>query len=450
MLRSVLALSAASAALALPAGAQALTVNGPFGVPAGTRPLAAVPAPSGGAVLLVRGARAQDPTSFSGIDTLTVQRVDAEGRGAGAAGTISGLLLRDRPRPDGGDDLLIEQPTADRAGPARLVLARASADGHLRTLWRSQHPIADLDADVARDAAGRLSIAWHESTRTTVRVKIATSAGGSRFTAPRTLRDARGAALTFTDALYTQDMAVAVGHDGDPVVALAQYAKGNRTLVLRARRDGTVTGRQLFAGAGGLVISQQTPGGRIGLLIHDTGIEGEWGECVGDGQARKVFATTAEPNGRAFHQLRPLDQQSAYCPDGGAPVLVAGAGDQLVVAFGAIDDARQPADVRVAWSSPGAGFGPPATVWPGAQLTGLVADPRDGTLIAALEDPDRHLFGPGQGVSLTTRAPDGALAAPQRLSATGFLTGFGVGADGRVVAGVRELDRADPALFTAR
>lgn len=444
------ALIAVLTTLAAPAAAGALTWSGPFAVPPGDPPVAAIPAPDGDSTLLIRGTRLVVPGLTSGTEALTAQRVSGTGRLIGVPARLAGaLLIRDRPRPDGGDDLLVSLPGGREAiGAGRLALLRAGADGRLRTLWRSPHTIANPRADVARNGAGRFVIAWPQRNGVKLHINVVTSADGRHFTAPRALRSARrGLPLELTSF---ESIGVAVGPGGAPIVAVAQSAAGGSTVVLQARRDDVVTRRQTFAGATGLLTTEQTPGGRIGLVIHNTGIEGEWGECVGDGRPRKVYATSAEPRSGRFHGLQQLNEQQAFCPDGGAPRIFAGAHDQLVLAFGAIADGQRSSDVRVAWSSPGHGFGLASTIWPGVQLAGIAADPRAGTLVAALQGPDPQLFGPGQGVSIAARAPDGAMMAPQQLDTTGRLGTLAVGPDGRTVVTVQARGRDEVTLFTAR
>jgi hypothetical protein len=395
--------AAATAAAALS------TWTGPIGVPAGDPPLAAVPAPAaGGGALIVRGQSYTALPYLSGTPSLTVQRMSAAGAFGRVSAVRGAVLVRSRPRSDGGDDLLVWRlDTKDRTR-GRLALVRATAAGALRTLWTAPEP-SDTRGDVARDARGRYAIAYinggsEPDGRQTVRV--VTSADGRRFTRPRAL-SREGRAVRF--ALPTS-VGVAVGPHGAPIAVLTQFVRSappGRTTALQARANGTIVTRWALGRADGTVSTEQAPDGRVAVLVHDSGIEGEFGECVGDGRGRHVSATASTAGARAFPPLRDLADQKTYCPDGGAPRLLALPGDAFAVVFGAIDVPGQPGDVRVAPTTAdrSAGFAQATTVWPGLQLAGAAADPRDGTLVVALQHADAH--GYGQGVSIATRAPDG-------------------------------------------
>jgi hypothetical protein len=443
-------LTAAAAAAAL------TTWTGPIGVPAGEPPLAAVPAPSGGGALIVRGLSSAALPSVGRTPTLTVQRMSA----AGAFGRVSTLrrtvLVRDRPRADGGDDLLVWRlgargPT-DLSG-GRLALVRATATGALRTLWTAP-ATTDARADVARDAHGRYALAYpgHGDGKGRQSVMVVTSADGRRFTRPRAL-SREGRAVRFA---LTTDVGVAVGPRGAPIAIVSQFARAGRadglpgrTTALRARANGTVVARWALGRADGLIATEQAADGRVAVLVHDTGITTEHGECTSDGQGRHVSATASTPGARDFPPLRDLESQTSYCPDGGAPRLLALRGDAFSVVFGAIDAAAPRGDVRVASTTadPRAGFAAATTVWPGLQLAGATVDRRDGTLVAALQAPDR--YGQGRGVSIAARTADGTLSPAHELTATGALTVLAAGRDGRVLAGVSEVGSAPGALFTA-
>jgi hypothetical protein len=352
------------------------------------------------------------PNPYENAGPLTVRRIAPDGAVAVTATRLDTQLLEDRPDATGGDDLLVLKR------PATVQLLRLTPDGRLRTTWTAPGRAAGTGA-LARDARGRLALAWLTPGNG---LRVATSPDGRTFS--------RAHAVGAKAIGAVADLAVAVGAGGDPVIAVSRFTA---TDVLTTTRTGAITGRQHLAHAHGLVATAQTAGGRLGLLIHDTGIEGEQGECVQDGQPRRVWATVAEPRTGRFRAPRRLESQRAYCPDGGAPSLLAGPREQLVVAFGAIPDgdATRTPRTDVAWASDGRPFGPAFTVWPGLGLADAALDPRDGSVVAALTYPDSYH---GHGVTVSERAPDGATTASHELSPAGALGALATGAGGRVLA----------------
>ena len=436
MRRLPVALSALLAVLALPGAARATTWGPPEPLPGSTAPLAIVPAPGGGELVL-RGIGPHNPYAGAADTLVTIQRVAGDGA-LGKLQTLPGeKLLRERPTAGGGADLLLFAPV-DRPGTygyGTLRLARVSAAGRVTTLWRSGKGATTDTADLGRDAHGRLALAWFVDRN----VRVVTSRDGTRFSAAHTLRE-RGAKRA-VDVRSILALAVALRPGGDPVVALTEYdvklPAGGRTRVLTASAAGTVTRTQRFDGVIGLPQLVATPGGRLGLVVHDTGIEGDFGECVADGHPRRISATTAEPGSGRFRPMTTLNEQTTYCEDGGAPVLMAGLRDQLIVAFGAVPSTARTGTppsisptVEVAWSSAGQAFGAPVATWPGYHLRAAAIDPRDGGVVAGLAAPFQDF---GRGVYVGRRPPAGPPSAPEALSPTDALGPLTVAPDGRTL-----------------
>jgi hypothetical protein len=405
MTRSLLLAALILAALAGRAAAESVPL------PLGDRVLQAVGTPDG-SVLLVRGESTGPYTSPDAA--LTIQRVT--GATAATTATRAGsALVAFRPTSDGSADLLA---FSTRQG-GRLTLLHLAPDGRLSRRWTSPAG-AGTAADVARDARGRVVVAWTQRGR----VRVVRSADGRTFSAPRTVR---ASARSIASVAW---VAAAIDRSGRPVLVATRVGRTPATDVLTLDRLGRALRRATLA-VQGIPQTTQTAGGRIGIVVHDTGIEGEEGECVSDGRPRHVWATAIEPHGSRPHKPAELARQRAYCPSGGAPYLLAGPRNQLLVVVGAIPDAQPTPRASISWSAPGHGFAVPYRVWGETLLAGAAVDPRDGSVIAALQQPDNAN---GHGVALHRRTPAGTLPAPQVLTATGELQTLSVDAAGRTLA----------------
>jgi hypothetical protein len=394
------------AALAAPgaAAAHAQTVSLPPG-----DPVLRATGTADGSVLLVRGQTTGPYSSPNG--SLTVQRA------AGATVTTTAtrrrsLLAAFRPGAAGAADLVV-------LSGGRLQLLHLAPDGRLVRRWTSPAD-AGSEADVATDGRGRTVVVWSQAGR----VRIVGSPDGRTFSAPRTVR----AGGRIVDEVGW--VAAAIDRGGRPVVVATRYTRTPATDVLTLDRFGRALRRTTLA-VQGIPQTAETASGRIGIVVHDTGIEGEEGECVQDGRPRRVWATVLEPRGTRPHRPAELARQRAYCPDGGGPQLLAGRGGELLVVFGAIPDATRIPGVAIAWSAPGRAFAAPYPMWGGTLLSGAAIDPRDGSVVATLAAPDNSM---GHGVALAGRAPGGTLSTPQPLTATGHLQALAVDAGGRTLA----------------
>jgi hypothetical protein len=333
MTRSLLAAVLTLAAFAAPAAAETVPL------PPGDPVLQAIGTPDG-SVLLVRGATTGPYTSPN--DALTVQRVT--GRVASTTATRAGAALAAfRAAADSSADLLAYS-TPGALDRGRLTYLHLAPDGRLSRRWTSPAG-AGSEADLARDAHGRVVVVWSQGGR----VRLVRSADGRTFSAPRTVH-AGGRIVASVGWV-----AAAIDRAGRPVLVATHVGRTPATDVLTLDRFGRALRRDALAGQG-IPQTAQTASGRIGIVVHDTGIEGEEGECVADGERRRVWATALEPHGSRPHRLAELSSQRAYCPDGGAPDLLVGRLDQLLVAFGSIPDPQPTPRVAIAWSAPGRPF----------------------------------------------------------------------------------------------
>jgi hypothetical protein len=360
-----------------------------------------------GSVFTLRG---QPGTSSARPADVTLQRVEGA-----AAATVAVLpkarVLAVRPRPAGGADLLVVTGLtgtggATATGTLKLLRAGAVAGAATpQTLWRSvagQRPLADF----GRVDAGRLALAW-QTARGTFGL-VTSGDDGAHMGAARTVH-AGGRELR---SMPATSVAVGVRTGGAPMIAWTEHGRAGRgsTQVVQTTPAGTVTGRQAFPRAEGLVRIEQSTGGRLGLLVHDTGRAGDrFGTCKADGAPRRLWATSSEPHGSRFQTISLLAQQRAACPSGGEPALLVGRAGQLIAVWGAIADGRKAPRVDAAWSSPlRGGFGRSRrTLWPGAFLSAAAVNPRTGTLFAALATPTAGFASTGNGITIAQRAFDG-------------------------------------------
>jgi hypothetical protein len=388
------------AVLGAPPAAAAFTWSAPQPLTGPGPVIASVPR-ADGSTLLAFGQRSGPG---QGPGSLFLQRLRPNGDVETATTLGQVMVVAQRPAPTGGVDLLVlEGSSRARNTTGTLALLRLSTALKPRRLWAAER--ATSLADFGRSALGGYAIAWYDRAG----LHVVTSPDGRAFTQPRVLPKAVPQGRF--GPLVT-DLGVGVDRAGAAVVALTLNASPGRAELLTVSRAGRVVRRQEARGVEGLVQVEQTRGGRVGVLVHDTGVAGEAGECVGDGSPRRVWATAAEAAGGGFRPLRKLNEQSAYCGDGGAPLLVAGPGEALTAVWGALRDATP--ETHVAQARKGAGFPAGALAWPGYAFgRAAAADPAGGVLVA-LQHPGVQL---PRGVLVARRAPGGAAEAPQELSA---------------------------------
>jgi hypothetical protein len=184
---------------------------------------------------------------------------------------------------------------------------------------------------------------------------------------PLSLRGVVDLGLTL-DARGRLTAAVATGRDGLVVAALT--------------RRGAVVRRQRYRAATGLVHMAVTAGGRVGVLIEDTGIEGEGGECVADRGGRHIRAITRAPRAERFGALQLVESPPFGCGSGGA-LLRALPADGLVAIFQGGSYDHPPLLVRITRAPSGRRFGRPATLATDARADTAVVTQR-GELVVGL------------------------------------------------------------------
>jgi hypothetical protein len=407
--------------VAAPAAASAFTWSESSPLALESPILATVPR-ADGSTLIAAGRQARPG---QGPGTLTLQRIGADGDVVVATALSELLVVAQRPAPTGGVDLLVlEHSSRARNTTGTLALLRMTTALKARRVWSADG--ATSLADFGRSTLGGYAIAWHDRAG----LHVVTSRDGTTFTQPKLVKGA--APRTEVGPPLVTDLGVGVGHGGDALVALTTNASPGRVSLLDISRQGRIERRQETKGVEGRVQVEQTRGGRMGVLVHDTGVSGEAGECVSDGQPRRVWATTAEARTGRFRPLRKLNEQVAYCEDGGAPLLVAGPGETLSAVWGAqpSGEAAVPS-VHVAQAGPNAGFPAGGEAWPGYVFGTAAATDPSGGLDVVLRHPDVQL---GHGLLVARRAPDATSEPPQELTPDGSGASLAVDAAGKAHA----------------
>ena len=263
------------------------------------------------------------------------------------------------------DLLTIKSPRGAGAKP-RLVLYRARQGARVRQVWTGPwRP----NAAVAR-RGNSVAIAWIEPVR--VRgsrpdrqvLRLTTSTGGGRFTRPRAITGVLPRFIGRDDPAYVSDLDLTLDAGGNPVVALTAWHRPAPVLVLASlTRAGRVRARKVASGVDGLVDAHTTATGRVAVLVEDTGIEGDAGECVGDGNGRKIWATVREPGTSAFGAVQRLESTPFSCAGTGSE-LVSSDGGLIGVLWSNAPEGLAPAapSVQLATAAPGSAFGAPAII----------------------------------------------------------------------------------------
>ena len=333
------------------------------------------------AVLLVPATAVAAPLSFPALpdDRPRGMAVGTDGRGAVLVqnGDSQALIdLRDGTRrelgpareldrvqrADGGVDMLVR--TEDPLRHPQLAVRR------LRPSGRLYGPIifTDVDASVGAIARGRdrTAFAWSQGRRLRL----------------HSLIDGVIASKTYTVALAAgRPTDLALGIDGRGRLTLA--AMTARGLVVAAiDRRGKVLRRQVFSRVAGLVSIAVTPGGRVGVLVEDTGIEGDAGECVADGAGRHVRAVVRESLARSFGAPQTIESPPFGCGSGGA-LLRATRGEGLTAIYQAGSYDLPPLRVKRAVAPRGQRFGAPLATLDDARSDTAVVT-KDGQLVIGL------------------------------------------------------------------
>ncbi|HEV7808798.1 MAG TPA: hypothetical protein VGO80_23545 [Solirubrobacteraceae bacterium] len=343
-MRSLLAVLAAL--LATPAAACAAFAASAAPGSRVSLPAAGNEVPSG---LALAGGRGSLVTQTTGSDdTQAVIALPAGTRTTFAHTKVLGTVNRR----DGAVDMLVARG-ATRRSRRQLTLRRVLPSGRILDLW--SHDSSATVGALARGGDRTLAI-WRDGSKL---VTIARPDGGVPTHARTVPLGARG----------VTDLALAIDGRGRISVA-AMQARGGLVVAALTRR-GAVLRRQAYRGATGLVSMAVTPGGRAGVLIEDTGIEGEVGECVSDGRGRHIRAVVRERLARRFGALRTIESPPFGCGSGGA--LLRATRDESFTAIyqgGSYD--HPPLLVRQAAARRGHGFGRPFT---------LLADARAETAV---------------------------------------------------------------------
>jgi len=265
-------------------------------------------------------------------------------------------------RADGGVDMLVR--TEDPLRHPQLAVRRVRPSGRL------YGPIIlpDVDASVGAIARGRdrTVFAWSQGGRLRL----------------HSLIDGVIASKTYTVALAAgrpTDLALGIDDRGRLTLA-AMTARG--LVVAAIDRRGRVLRRQVFSRVEGLVSIAVTPGGRVGVLAEDTGIEGEVGECVSDGAGRHVRVVVRERLAKRFGAPQTIESPPFGCGSGGA-LLRATRGEGLTAIYQAGSYDHPPLRVKTAVARRAQRFGGPLTMLDDARSDTAVVT-KDGELVVGL------------------------------------------------------------------
>jgi hypothetical protein len=283
---------------------------------------------------------------------------------AGRRTTYTDTVLLDAARrSDGGADLLVRRG-ADPTRAGDLMLRRVLPSGRVLDLW-SVRSLATRGAVARR--GDRTYVAWQRGSA----LRLVARRDGGLPTRPRTAR-------LGLSGFASLDLAV------DPAGRLVAAATSPQAgLVLASlTSSGRVVRRQVVRGASGLVEVAVTARGRVGVLVEDTGIEGDFGECVADGGGRHVRAVVRGRGAARFGSLQTIESPRFGCGSSGA-LLRATPGDSLTVLYQGGSYDHPPLLVRRATAAPGRRFGAPETLASDARADSALVT-RAGDLVAAL------------------------------------------------------------------
>ena len=273
------------------------------------------------------------------------------------------FVLDSARRGDGGVDLLVRRG-ADMTRPGDLILRRVMPSGRVYDLW-SVRSVA-TDGAIARGRRGTV-VVWPEGSR----LRIVVRPDGGLPSRPRSAR---------LGLQGYNGVDVAVDRRGRLVAAVTSFGTG---LVLGSvTTRGRVLRRQVRKGVDGLVRIAVTARGRIGVLVEDTGIEGEGGECVGDGQGRHIRVVQRAAGSTRFGAAQTVESPPFGCGSAGAQLLATpNEGFAVVFQGGSYD--RPPLVVRAAIAPDRKQFGSPGTLAVDARGDASLVS-GDGELMLAL------------------------------------------------------------------
>lgn len=348
---------AVAAALALPATASA-AFGPPLTVPVtggGDAPVAlAFGAAAKGAVVTQTGGPIYGPATIAVVTLPGSQRQTFD----------DSFVLDSVSGPGGRVDLLVRRG-ADLAKRGDLILRRVLPSGRVLDLWSIRTRASE--GALAR-RGDRVYAVWPEGRA----LRIVSRRDGGVPTRPRT------AAVGLRDGIV--DVDVAVDRRDRLVAAVGTVNRGLLLASLSAR--GRVFARQVAPSADGLVEVAVTPGGRVGVLAEDTGIEGDGGECVGDQEGRHIRVAVREASATRFGGQQTIESPPFGCGSGGA-LLRATSRFGLTVLYQGGSYDHPPLLARAASAARGQLFGAPVTLASDARADTAVVT-ADGELVTAL------------------------------------------------------------------
>ncbi|MDX6681098.1 MAG: hypothetical protein QOG94_1137 [Solirubrobacteraceae bacterium] len=265
-------------------------------------------------------------------------------------------------RADGAVDLLVSRGATSRSR-RQLTLRRVLPSGRILDLW--SHDSSATVGALARGSDRTLAI-WRDGAKL---VTIARPDGGLPTHARDVALGARGV------------VGLALAIDGRGRISVAAMARGGLVVAALTRR-GAVLRRQRYRGASGLVSMAVTPGGRAGVLIEDTGIEGDVGECASGGHGRHIRAVVRERLAKSFGALRTIESPPSGCGSNGA-LLRATRDESFTAIYQGGSAEHPPLLVRQAAARRGHGFGRPSTLLADARA-GTAVVTKDGELVVGL------------------------------------------------------------------
>jgi hypothetical protein len=277
---------------------------------------------------------------------------------AGTREAFPGTTLIDSAqRKDGGVDLLVRHGSD-------LTLRRLKANGKAYDLWSVK--TTSGRAALAR-GANRTVVAWREGTT----LRLVTRPDKGIPSKPRIAR------LSLPSV---RDLALAVDVSNRLVAAVSTKQSGLILASLTSR--GTVLQRQVFQKVSGLVSAAVTTHGRVGVLIEDTGIVGDSGECVTDNGGRHIRVALRERKVKRFRDVQTIESPPFGCGSTGA-ILRAGPKDLFALLFqgGSVD--LPPLLARVSIATRGHRFTDAQTLAENARSDTAVVS-SNGKVIAAL------------------------------------------------------------------
>lgn len=279
--------------------------------------------------------------------------------GAGEGGTLSVIqiptgtrqdlarvtVLDRAVRRDGGVELLVQRNATPSRGP-ELTRYRVMPSGRvLASLFSTKATVGALTR--GRDRSAEL---WVQGSKLKLFVARDGRIGGRA-------REVRLGVSKLRD--------LALGVDDRGRLTVAAMTARDVLVVAAITQRGTVLRRQVYRGVGGRLHMAVTPAGRVGLLIEDTGIEGDGGECVSDHHGRHIRAITRAPLAKRFGPVALVEAPPFGCGSAGA-LLLATHDDGLTAIFQGASSDHPPLRVRMAESPRGRPasrpFGRPVTL----------------------------------------------------------------------------------------